>query len=113
MRRLIILALSLLLASSLGLGSVVHAAESANCVDLPIAVKWIGTDAGSSGEQSPDDPDKRCLRCQAGCHGHHVATSTTAELVVPFTKFRSAPATWTPNHRTMIEPNPALRPPQA
>ena len=111
MRRLIILVLSLLLASSLGLGSAAHASEPITCVETP-AASSIGHVDGDA-DQVPADAEKGYPHHHGGCHGHHVGVPLTPDTV-PYTAAQTTGRmSWEQAHGTGLIGDPALRPPRA
>lgn len=107
--RFLALILCVLLASSLGFGSIVHAREGVSCVEIS-----AGVDQGAEdGEQKPASPKKSCACQHSGCHGHHAGIPAivaepmhpTAQLipVLPDASTRKAG----------MASDPGLRPPQA
>ena len=113
MRPLLRLFLFAMLALGLSLGSTAHAREAVNCADVPAASTSFASDYARGEGQKQKTPDKACLGCLAGCHGHHVATSAGAEPVPETLALTPAPPIWSPGFRAAIEPDSALRPPQA
>ena len=111
MRRLIILALSMLLASSLGLGSVAHAAEPITCVEGSAASAAGHVDG--DGDQVPADAEKGYPHHHGGCHGHHVGVPITADPVPYALAQPAGRVTWEQAHSAGVVGDPALRPPQA
>lgn len=111
MRRLIILALSMLLASSLGLGSVAHAAEPITCVDAsaPSATGHVDGDS----DQVPADAEKGYPHHHGGCHGHHVGVPITTDAVPHGFVQIAGRVSWEQAHGSGLLGDPALRPPQA
>lgn len=113
MRPLLRLFLFALLAVGLSLSSTAHAREAVNCADVPAASKSLAFDQARGEGQKQKKPDKACLGCLAGCHGHHVVTSAGAEPVPETLAPTPAPPIWSPGFRAAVEPDSALRPPQA
>lgn len=111
MRRLIILALSLLLASSLGLGSVAHAAEPITCVEGSTASAAGHVDGDT--DQVPADGEKGYPHHHGGCHGHHVGVPITTDAVAHAVVQIAGRVTWEQAHGAGVLGDPALRPPQA
>lgn len=111
MLRLTALFLCLMLALSLGLGSVAHATEGVACVD--------GTEASSlehsegDADQVQGDADKAYPHHHGGCHGHHVGIPFTPDTGVAAGKLRLAPLAWSHDRIAPVASDPALRPPQA
>ncbi|WP_128082221.1 hypothetical protein [Sphingomonas sp. Ant20] len=113
MRSLLRLVLFTLVALGLGLGSVAHARETVNCADVSVASNSLAFDYEQGHGQKQGTADKGCLRCMAGCHGHHMATPATAEPVLEVYVLTPAPPVWLPVHMGGTKSDPTLRPPQA
>jgi hypothetical protein len=111
MRRLLALALCLLLASTLGLGSVVHASEPVTCVETSAASSLDHADG--DGDQVPADSEKGYPHHHGGCHGHHVGVPITSDPVQYSADRRASRFTWDHDRTAGATTDPALRPPQA
>lgn len=111
MRRLLILALGLLLASSLGLGSVAHAAEPITCVEGSAAS--VDNHVEGDGDQVPADAGKGYPHHHGGCHGHHVGVPIATDAVSHGVAEIAGRVTWEQAHGAGLVGDPALRPPQA
>jgi hypothetical protein len=111
MRRLLALVLCLLLASTLGLGSVAHANEQVTCIEISGASSL--DHANGDGDQVPADSEKGYPHHHGGCHGHHVAVPITSDLMQHSADLRVQHLSL--NHDRMADAttDPALRPPQA
>ena len=111
MRRLLALALCLLLASTLGLGSVAHANEPVTCIEASAASSIDHADG--DGDQVPADSEKSYPHHHGGCHGHHVGVPITLDPLQHGTDHRVQRLSWDHNRTQGATADPALRPPQA
>lgn len=111
MRRLVLLILSMLLASSLGLGAAVHAAEPVTCVETS-AESSVGHVDGYR-DQAPADAEKGYPHHHGGCHGHHIGVPITTDAIVYNERRVSGRLFWEQVHGAGLVSDPALRPPQA
>lgn len=111
MRRLLALVLCLLLASTLGLGSVAHANEPVTCVETSAASSIDHSDG--DGDQVPADSEKGYPHHHGGCHGHHVGVPITTNPVQYSADCRVSPFAWDHDRTAGAIADPALRPPQA
>lgn len=111
MPRLSALILSLILALTLGLGSVAHAAEGVSGAEVPQSLAWAHSE--KDGDQVPADSDKGYPHHHMSCHGDHVGVPITPEPVLPVSALRACPAEWEQGPITPASTDPALRPPQA
>ncbi len=110
MRRLIILVLSMLLASSLGLGSVAHAAEAITCVS--VSAEPVAGHVDGDRDQVPADAEKGYPHHHGGCHGHHVGVPITTDAVPHGVVQIARRVFWEQAHGSGLVGDPALRPPQ-
>jgi hypothetical protein len=110
MRALFSLFIGLVLALSLGLGSVAHAVEPVgSCVET-------GATAGhgeGDGDQVPADSDKDYPHHHGGCHGHHVAAPIGDGDAIAHARPASIITRADVRHGVTHVGDPALRPPQA
>ena len=114
MRRLLAYLLCLLLASSLGLGVAVHAAEPITCFETPAASATFDiVHSDSDSDQVPADSPKSYPHHHCGCHGHHVGVPITADAVPHSVAQIADRLSWEQAHGAGLVGNPALRPPQA
>lgn len=111
MHRLSALFLCLLLALSLGLGSVAHAAEGVACVDGTEASALEHSDGDA--DQVQGDGDKAYPHHHGGCHGHHIGIPFMADAGAPLGRLHMAPLAWSHDPMAPVPSDPALRPPQA
>lgn len=111
MHRLSALLVCIMLALSLGLGSVAHAAETAAGVEISASTS-IGH-ANGDGDQVPADSEKGYPHHHAGCHGHDIGVPMMLSPVLSVAELRmelsSRGTAWVP----LAPSDPALRPPQA
>ncbi len=110
MRRLSALYLCLMLALSLGFGSVAHAAEGPGA-ELSTATS-IGH-ADGDGDQVPADSEKGYPHHHGGCHGHDLGVPVTPNRVASIAGPRATPTAWYNVPMALPHSDPALRPPQA
>jgi hypothetical protein len=114
MRRLLAYVLCLLLASSLGLGAVVHAAEPITCLETSSgSAELILGHTNGDRDQVPADSEKGFPHHHGGCHGHHVGVPITADAVPNGITQTSEGTSWEQAHGAGLIGDPALRPPQA
>ena len=111
MRRLLALVLCLLLASTLGLGSVAHANEPVTCVETAAALSI--DHAEGDGDQVPADSEKGYPHHHGGCHGHHVGVPITSDPLQHSVDRRVQRLSWDHDRTACATADPALRPPQA
>ena len=111
MSRLSALILSLILALSLGLGSVAHAAEGVSGVEVPQSAAWAHSDNDS--DQVPADSDKGYPHHHVSCHGDHIGVPVTPAPVFPASAVRACPLAWNQGPIKPASTDPALRPAQA
>ena len=114
MRRLLAFVLCLLLASSLGLGAAVHAAEPITCLETSAesaASTLVHVDG--DGDQVPADSEKGYPHHHGGCHGHHIGVPITADVVPNAISQTAKGLSWEQAHGAGLIGDPALRPPQA
>lgn len=111
MDRLIAFVVCILLASSLGLGSVAHANKTVTCVETSAAYSLDHADGDS--DQVPADSEKGYPHHHGGCHGHHVGVPITSDPVQHTADRRVRPLPWDHDRTTGASADPALRPPQA
>lgn len=111
MRRLLAIFMCLLLASTLGLGSVAHANEPVTCVDTSAASSI--DHSADDGDQVPADAEKGYPHHHGGCHGHHVGVPITSDPVQHSADRRLQRLSWDHDRTAGMTADPALRPPQA
>ncbi len=100
----------LLLASTLGLGSVAHANEPVTCIDAS-AVSDLDHSDGD-GDQVPADSEKGYPH-HGGCHGHHVGVPISVGSVQRSADRHTRPLSWDYDRTDGATADPALRPPKA
>lgn len=110
MHRLPALFLYLMLALSLGFGSVAHATEGPVCIE---ATRATGTGRDGDRDQVPADADKAYPHHHGGCHGHHVGMPISADPAKPVSAPRTVLLVRNTNPETDAPSDPAQRPPQA
>ena len=111
MRRLLAMFMGLLLASSLGLGSIAHANEPVTCVESSAASSFDHADG--DGDQVPADAEKGYPHHHGGCHGHHVGVPITSDPTHHSADRRVQPVSWDHDRTAGATADPALRPPRA
>ncbi len=111
MRRLLAFVMCLLLASSLGLGSIAHASEPITCIDTSAAE--TGDHVEGDGDQVPTDAGKDYSHHHGGCHGHHVGVPIGSDHAQHSSDRDVSPLGWNNDRTTGATADPALRPPQA
>lgn len=111
MRRLFALFICLLLASTLGLGSIAHASEGVTCIEVSAASTF--DHSADDADQVPADSEKGYPHHHGGCHGHHVGVPITSNPVQHSADRRVLPFAWNHDRTAGAVADPALRPPQA
>jgi hypothetical protein len=111
MHRMLLLLTSLMLALSLGLGSVAHASEPIGCATTGTEVSAGHSDGDS--DQVPADGDSGFPHHHGGCHGHHVAAPVADADSAGHARAASIPALAEYRGGVTSPTDPALRPPQA
>lgn len=110
MRSLLRILLGLIIATSLGLGSVAHAGEaSAAAIDL--CAESVGHDSDTSGQDS--DADKVGLHGHGGCHGHHQFDALGRGDAAALTPVRGLNFAANGDFLPQLVPDANLRPPIA
>lgn len=109
--RLFALLTCLVLALSLGLGSVAHAAEPIGCVETSASATAGHADGDS--DQVPADSDKDYPHHHGGCHGHHVAAPIGDGEAIAHARPASIITRSAVRSGVTHASDPALRPPQA
>lgn len=103
------LILCVLLASSLGLGSVVHAREGVACVEIS-----GGIDQGADErDQKPVGSKKSCACQHSGCHGHHAGIPATFAVPMHPTVSRIPLLPDASTRTAGMASDPGRRPPRA
>lgn len=110
MQRLSALLLCLLLALSLGFGSVAHAVEGRG-VEVSANPSIGHTD--NDGDQVPADDQKGYPHHHGGCHGHDIGVPMGLNPIPSLTGLRVTPPAWNNGPMALASSEPALRPPQA
>ena len=111
MARLSAVILSLILALTLGLGSIAHAAEGVSGAEVPQSAAWAHSDG--DGDQVPADSDKGYPHHHVTCHGDHVGVPLAPAPAFVVSAVRSCPSVWDQGPMTAALIDPALRPPRA
>ncbi|QNA82565.1 hypothetical protein G4G27_15475 [Sphingomonas sp. So64.6b] len=110
MRALFSLFIGLVLALSLGLGSVAHAVEPVgSCVEAGTTAGHVDGDS----DQVPADSDKDYPHHHGGCHGHHVAAPIGDGETIAHARLASIITRADVRNGVTHASDPALRPPQA
>lgn len=111
MHRLSALFLSLILALSLGFGSVAHAAEGGGGVEISAATSI--DHVNGDGDQVPADSEKGYPHHHGGCHGHDTGVPMTSDALAIVAGLRATLSAWDNGPAALAPSDPALRPPQA
>ena len=113
MRRLLAFVLCVLLASSLGLGSVAHADEGVAGVEISAATAVATGHHDGDRDEVPADGDKGYPHHHGACHGDHIGVPVTPRSVSHLTANASAALFPAQLAHAGLGSHPALRPPQA
>jgi hypothetical protein len=103
--------LILILAFSVGLGSVAHAMEGPGGVDITLAAAADHADGGE--QEASDGADKGYFHHHSGCHGHHIGVAVALDEIAPVGALGVNPSPWGDRLRPLSSIGPTLRPPRA
>ena len=110
MRRLVFLVGTLMLVVMLWAGTMAHATEAMQCIE--VSAEAFGHFEGD-GDQVPGDPEKGVPHHHAGCHGHHVGVAAEAAAPKAAPVSSGSPGLSGEHLTSGCDPGTALRPPIA
>lgn len=111
MRTFFALVLTVLLASSLGWGTIAHASEGPRCIEASSTEAL--EHASGDGDQVPSDSDKDFPHHHNSCHGHHIGVTVTSDVSHAVIMSGKSLIQVEQDHLASASPDTALRPPQA
>lgn len=101
----------MILALTLGLGTVAHATEPLVGIDTKLAVE-LGH-SPTDGDEVPADHDKAFPHHHADCHGHQFAKADAAAAQLQFLSLGASPVISVSTMTVLARGSPDLRPPIA